>query len=281
MTDWDEAEFRKLAEAVAAELGLTAEPGWHDQGSDSWHGGARLMAANGTGWHLTNPSGYGMKGMTHISPVWPGRSWPPGGVKIKAGITASRGPEVIAARIRQLAPDYRAALADLAVSQARDAAEEARRASLAAKITEIIPDDDPDRDPRHPRVHPSPHASGAYTELYIGGAGTLKFYREAAEIEIDRFRAPAEVVLAMLQAYADGCAGHRPVLLEIGPAPDYSHELRDPPRPPTPERAPRATPFAGGSLPGPRRAVRPELISGALRLLAAVPDPEKNTGTEG
>jgi hypothetical protein len=287
-TDTGVAAFRKLAEAVADLLGLTAGPAWDEHWSS-----AHLMAANGTGWSLSNPGGYGAKGMTTIAPIWPGRGWPPGGVQIKAGITASRGPEVIAARIRQLAPAYRVALAELAESQARDEAEATRREQLAAQIAAMIPDDDPDPDPRHPRVRVSSTSDrSTMTEVYIGGAGTVKFYREAGEIEIDRFRAPTEVVLGMLAAYVEGCAAWKPDPLVVGPPADYTHELRDPEPPPAPLRPPRPASSAGGSLPGPLRAARvarPELITGALRLLAAAsdegakrePDVQEKTGTEG
>jgi hypothetical protein len=269
VSGWTAAGFGLLAEQVAAELGLVAAPAWEH----GWESGAHLMAAsgNGTGWSMSYPGGYGAKGMVSVSPVWPGRSWPPGGAKIKAGITASRGPLVIAARIRQLAPDYRLALADLAAMQARDTAEQARRDALAAQITALIPDD-PDPDSRYPRVRVSEAGRSTMTEVYISGAGTVKFYREAAEIEIDRFRAPAEVVLAMLRAYAEGCASWHPVVLEIGEPVDYTHELRDPARPERPARPGRIDgPLRSNDEP--RRSVRPvprpELITGALRLLAA------------
>jgi hypothetical protein len=264
--DGDEAAFRVLAEAVAAELGLHAQPAWED----NWHA-AHLMAPNGTGWSLSYPGGYGAHGMTRIAPIWPGGGWPPGGVTIKAGVTAARGPLVIAARIRQLAPDYRAALEDLAASQARDRAEQARRDHLAAQITALIPDDAPE--PRRPRVSVSD--SGSRTEVHIASAGTVKFSREAAEIEIDRFRAPAEVVLAMLAAYAEGCATWHPVLLEIGEPVDYTHELRGPEPPARLERPPGRIDGTLRSDDEPRRSVqpRPELIAGALRLLAATEDP--------
>jgi hypothetical protein len=248
-TAWDAAVFQDLAEMTAAELGLEPEPAW-DSG---WHSGARLMAPNGTGWSLTYPGGYGEKGMTRISPVWPGGSWPPGGTKIRAGITAARGPQIIAARIRLLAPAYRAALAELAASQAQDAAEQARRDALAAQIAALIPDES--------------------TEVHIASAGTVRFYRGADEIEIDRFRAPANVVLAMLAAYA--ATPREPAPLEVGPPPDYTHELAGPAPlrgPATPPRSPSAVTVRDT----PRRAVpptRPELITGARRLLGALDKP--------
>lgn len=274
MTEWDEAAFRKLAEAVADELGLASGPAWEE----NWHSGAHLMArnGNGTGWSLSHPGGWGAKGMTTITPIWPGRSWPPGGVKITAGITARRGPEVIAARIRQLVPAYRLALAELAEAQAREAAEQARREDIAAQITAMIPDDpEPDRDPRYPRVRVSPTSDrSSMTDLYISGAGTVKYFREGAEIEIDRFRAPANVVLAMLRAYAETPGRYDPLV--VGPLPNYTHELRDPQPPPERPRL-RVLP---GRIDGPlrsdaeprpavRRLARPELIAGAAWLLGA------------
>jgi hypothetical protein len=270
MTGWDAAAFADLAEKTAADLGLAAEPAW-DSG---WHSGARLMAPNGTGWSLTYPGGYGEKDMTRISPVWPGGSWPPGGTKIRAGITAARGPQIIAARSRLLAPAYRAALAELAASQAQDAAEQARRDALAAQIAALIPDDSPNPDPRYPRVRVSP--GGSSTEVHIASAGTVRFYRGADEIEIDRFRAPANVVLAMLAAYAATPREAPP--LEVGPAADYTHELAGPVPlrgPATPPRVPRAVTVRDT----PRRAVppaRPELITGARRLLGALEKPAGN-----
>jgi hypothetical protein len=199
--------------------------------------------------------------------VWPGDgSGPSGG--IRAGITAARGPGVIATRIRRLAPAYRAALAELAASQATDAARQARRGQLAAAIAALIPDDNPDPADRerHPRVSVS--AYGATTEVHIASAGTARFSLGAEEIELDRFRAPANAVLAMLAAYAQ--TPREPVPLEVGPVPDYTHELAGPallrgPATPPPFRAAAAARKPASRQPDPARA---ELIG---RLLAAIP----------
>jgi hypothetical protein len=268
-TAWDAAVFQDLAEMTAAELGLEPEPAW-DSG---WHSGAHLLAGNGTGWSLSYPGGYGEKGMTRITPIWPGGHAPPGSGGIRAGITATRGPQIVAARIRLLAPAYRAALTQLAASQAQDAAEQARRDEVAAQIVALIPDDSPEPDPRYPRVSVS--AGTRSTEVHIAGAGTARFYRDAAEIDLERFRAPANVVLAMLAAYAQ--TPREPAPLEVGPPADYTHELAGPLRD-------RATPARARSAvtvrDTPRRAAaaaQPELITGALRLLEALEKPAGNT----
>jgi hypothetical protein len=249
----DEAAFRDLAEQTAAALGLAAAPAWES----GWHTGAHLTAPNGTGWVLSWPHGHGSNGMTRITPLWPGGgSGPPGSGEIRAGITAARGPQIVAARIRQLAHPYRQALVRLAASQAQDAAQQARRDSLTAQITALIPDDDPHR----PRVRSDTY--GATTQVHIASAGTVKFSLGAHEIELDRFRAPANVVLAMLDAYAR--TPREPVQLEVGPPADYTHDLAEPPRPEpvavTVRDTPRTAPKGG----------RPELVAGALRLLAGL-----------
>jgi hypothetical protein len=277
----DEADFRKLAEETAAELGLTPVPAW-DSG---WHSGAHLMADNGTGWSLSYPGGYRAKGMTQLGPIWPGGHAPPGSGGIRAGITATRGPQIVAARIRRLAPDYRAALAQLAASQAQDAARQARREQLAAQIAALIPDDSPEPDPRHPRVSVSGY--GATTEVHIASAGTARFSLGAEEIELERFRAPANVVLAMLAAYAQ--TPREPAPLEVGPAADYTHELRAPePAEPRRSRADVTTLAEQGLrvltaqiaqedrqraprvVRGLAANARPELIAGARQLLAGL-----------
>jgi hypothetical protein len=246
----DRSEFRDFAAKVAAELGMDL-----DTGSEyTWCETILSVTGDGTGYVLGLPRVQDRR--SEIHPVWPRtRASHPA---LRIGVTISRGPHAVAADIaRRLARPYREALRAIAAYDREEAAEQAARAALAARIAALFPEG---------KVSAPSHCQNDYrTELIIHGenlrGGSVKFHGDGGEAEFDRFRVPAEVAVAMLAAWAQAPP----------PAPA-------PVPPPVPDPGPVAVPEMQAVAPAPPlparvRAPRPApadpsgLLARAARLL--------------
>jgi hypothetical protein len=189
----DISRFREFAGKVAAELGMLLDE------NDRAVWGTRIESADrlmGYTLSLPNPKDR----MTEITPVYPHSTFGWYGTdrgKIRANVT--RGHEAVASDIRRkLEPVYLAALANIRLHDAEEARRQAIRADLRDDIEGLF----------NPGsvVAPSHSQSDNRTILSLPGpgsnGGTVDFQGTADHMQLDRFQAPAGVILAMLAVYA-------------------------------------------------------------------------------
>jgi hypothetical protein len=186
LTDTELADF---AAKVASELGMWLDDDWTSHGANITDGTLTF--------HLGQP--YRVpESMVQVSGVFPNSNY---GFKVgqrdHIQATIGRGPHAVAAEIaRRLRPAYRQALADMAAYDAEEAAAQAARDALGARLAAQVGG----------RVDAPSHMQDAYrSELLVRGpdslGGAVKFHGTGAEVEFDRFRVPAEVAVAMLAVY--------------------------------------------------------------------------------
>jgi hypothetical protein len=162
--------------------------------------GAYLNGPGGAKLHLEQP--WNRKGYVSVSGCYPITSMRPDHVTI--AVRTDRGAGILAREIRRrLLPGYLAELAKVTAHNAAEQHDTGLRLALAGKIRALFADGE---------SHMPGHCqSEGRTEIVISlgdlRGGWLKMHGNASEIEFERFRAPADIAVAMLAALAEGMAG--------------------------------------------------------------------------
>ena len=180
-----------LAQAVAAELQMTAAPGPADDESDAWlTGGPERL-------HF-----HAYEDRIIVTGMFPSTQHPVSvSMPLKITVNAGRGHTVIAREIsRRLLPRYRGILAEVQACNAADAAEAAARNELAAALTVLIP----------PGTGEYPvilrQGTGS-TVLYLDtacGRGQVRISGDATTVYLELRDIPAAAALRMLTAITSG-----------------------------------------------------------------------------
>lgn len=179
-----------LAQAVAAELHMTAEPGPAGDESDAW------LTCGQERLHVC----------AYANRIVVVGSFPstrhPAAVRNRPEITvnAGRGPAVIAREIsRRLLPRYRAVLAEVNARNAADAAEAAARNEIAATVTATFP---AARGQWPVSVRQEPLSTVLHLDT-ARGWGNVRIAGDATTMHLDLRDVPAAAALRMLTALAD------------------------------------------------------------------------------
>jgi hypothetical protein len=188
-------EFRKIARAVAAELGdawsLGDEIGWGFQMNGP--GGQRLHIASEKGGRAEihgvypSPTAYYFDGEQHRS----------------IGVSLSRGPEAIAREIRRrVMPDYVATLAKVKAADERHREAYEARQEYAGKVYRVIGKEPPALEHWQQRHAEADTRSSVDLSGFAGGNGhvDISFDATKAGIEISGLR--SGVVLQILELLA-------------------------------------------------------------------------------